>query len=80
MARIASNLARQPANLSIDSKLLREAKALDVNISRAAEAGIAEAVATEKSRLWKQENRATLESWNEYVERNGIPLAKYRQF
>ena len=42
MRGAGSTAVRQAANLSIDSKLLREAKALDVNISRAAEAGISE--------------------------------------
>lgn len=74
------NEARRPANLSIKARLLQEAKALDINISRAAEAGIAQAVADEKARLWKVENRATLEAWNDYVERNGLPLARQRQF
>jgi antitoxin CcdA len=80
MGRIASNAIRQPANLSIDAQLMKEAKALEVNVSRAAEAGIAEAVAAEKSRLWKLENRAALEAWNDYVDRNGLPLARFRQF
>lgn len=71
---------RKAANLSIDADLLSEAKALSVNISRAAEAGIAEAVRKEKERLWREENREALESWNAWVEENGLPLAKYRQF
>ncbi|TPN18302.1 post-segregation antitoxin CcdA [Mesorhizobium sp. B2-3-3] len=79
MRKIALNAIRQPANLSIDSNLMREAKGLDVNVSRAAEAGIAEAVAAEKTRLWKLENRATIDAWNDYVEKNGIPLEEYRQ-
>ncbi|BAV48490.1 hypothetical protein MesoLj113a_14270 [Mesorhizobium sp. 113-1-2] len=80
MRKIALNAIRQPANLSIDSNLMREAKGLDVNVSRAAEAGIAEAVAAEKTRLWKLENRATMDAWNDYVEKNGIPLEEHRQF
>jgi antitoxin CcdA len=80
MRKIALNAIRQPANLSIDSNLMREAKGLDVNVSRAAEAGIAEAVAAEKTRLWKLENRATMDAWNSYIEKNGIPLEEYRQF
>ena len=71
---------RKAANLSIDVNLLAEAKALSVNISRAAEAGIAEAVRAEKERLWKEENREALEGWNRWVEESGLPLAKYRQF
>lgn len=71
---------RKAANLSINVDLLSEAKALSVNISRAAEVGIAEAVRKEKERLWRDENRNALESWNAWVEENGLPLAKYRQF
>ncbi|MGX8011500.1 type II toxin-antitoxin system CcdA family antitoxin [Mesorhizobium sp. ORM8.1] len=80
MPKIALNAIRQPANLSIDLNLMREAKGLDVNVSRAAEAGIAEAVAAEKTRLWKLENRATIDAWNDYAEQHGIPLEEYRQF
>jgi len=80
MRKIAANAVRQPANLSIDSQLMKEAKGLNVNVSRAAEAGIAEAVAAEKTRLWKLENRATMDAWNDYVETHGVPLKEHRQF
>lgn len=79
MARVRSN-ARQAANLTLDAALLSEARALELNISRAAEAGIARAVAEEKKRRWIEENRAALESSNRYVEQHGLPLAKYRLF
>lgn len=72
--------ARKSVNLSIDADLLAEAKSLSVNISRAAEAGIAEAVRREKERRWREENREAIESWNRWVEENGLPLAEYRQF
>ncbi len=72
--------SRKAANLSIDMDLLSEAKALSVNISRAAQTGIAEAVRAEKERLWKLENRSAIDAWNTYVEENGLPLEKYRQF
>lgn len=71
---------RKAANLSIDAALLAEAKALSVNVSRAAEAGIAEAVRKEKARAWKEENREAIAQWSQWVEENGLPLAKYRQF
>lgn len=71
---------RKAANLSIDAALMAEAKALSVNVSRAAEAGIAEAVRAEKERLWKIENRQAIDGWNAWVEEHGLPLAEYRQF
>jgi antitoxin CcdA len=30
--------------------------------------------------LWLRENKAALDSSNEYVEQHGLPLARYRQF
>ncbi|MDX8523342.1 type II toxin-antitoxin system CcdA family antitoxin [Mesorhizobium sp. MSK_1335] len=71
---------RKSVNTSIDSRLIEEAKALGINMSRAAEQGIAKAISAEKTRRWQEENKAALESSNDYVKRNGLPLAKYRLF
>ncbi|WP_342214237.1 type II toxin-antitoxin system CcdA family antitoxin [Aminobacter anthyllidis] len=71
---------RKPTNVSLDSRLVEEAKALGINMSQAAEAGLAKAISEEKSRQWLEENREAIESSNEYVERHGLPLAKYRLF
>ncbi len=76
----APKSARKPTNLSLDVALLKEAKALGINISRSAEAGIAEAVKRSKEEKWLQENASALASSNAYVEANGLPLARYRQF
>lgn len=70
---------RTSVNTSIDSQLIKDAKALGINISRA-EAGIAKAIAAEKTRRWQEENKEAIESSNEYVRRNGLPLAKHRPF
>jgi antitoxin CcdA len=71
---------RRAANLSIDASLLHEAKTLDINISRAAEEGIAKAVANAKAERWRAENREALQSSNAFVETNGLPLERFRQF
>ncbi|MEL7980466.1 type II toxin-antitoxin system CcdA family antitoxin [Vreelandella titanicae] len=71
---------RKPTNLSLDSALLKEAKILGINISRSAEAGIAEAVKLHKQKKWLEDNASALASSNEYVEANGLPLARHRQF
>ena len=80
MPRHASSIQRKPTNLSLDTRLVAEAKKLGINISRVAEESIAKAVTEEKTRMWKIENREAIEALNDYVERNGLPLAKYRQF
>ncbi|WP_299288172.1 type II toxin-antitoxin system CcdA family antitoxin [uncultured Tateyamaria sp.] len=71
---------RKPTNLSLDASLLQEARSLDINLSRAAEDGVAQAVAQARTALWKQENAAALSSSNDWAARNGLPLAKYRNF
>lgn len=80
MRREKLSAARKAANLTLNADLLAEAKALSVNVSRAAEAGISQAVRAEKERRWIEENREALESWNAWVNEHGLPLAKYRMF
>lgn len=71
---------RRPTNLSLDSALLQEAKTLGINVSRSAETGIAEAVRRSTRERWLQANQAALNSSNEYVKSNGLPLSRHRQF
>jgi antitoxin CcdA len=72
--------ARKATNVSLGAKLLAEAKLLSINISQAAEAGLARAVAEKRAELWLAANREALESSNAYVEKNGLPLAQHRNF
>ncbi len=60
--------------------LLAEAKVLGINISQAAEEGLAKAVSTKRAELWIRENKDAIQSSNEYVEKHGLPLAKYQMF
>ncbi|WP_447043006.1 type II toxin-antitoxin system CcdA family antitoxin [Vreelandella sp. H-I2] len=76
----ATKSVRKPTNLSLDSTLLKEAKALGINVSRSAELGIAEAVKRHKQKKWLEDNATALASSNAYVEANGLPLARHRQF
>ena len=71
---------RRAANLSLPSDILDDAKALNVNLSRAAQDGIERAIAVERARRWKEDNAEAIRSSNEYVEKHGLPLEKYRMF
>ncbi|WP_049732641.1 type II toxin-antitoxin system CcdA family antitoxin, partial [Rhizobium ecuadorense] len=51
-----------------------------INISRAAEDGIAQAIKAERERLWRIENAEAIAASNAYVEKHGLPFQKYRQF
>ena len=71
---------RKPTNLLLDASLLTEAKALKVNLSRAAEDCVRVAVSVAKAQQWKSENAAAIRSSNAYVEKLGLPLDSYRPF
>ena len=71
---------KRGTNVSLDAALVDEAKALGLSLSRACELGLAAAVKTERERRWLDENRGAIESWNRYIEKNGIPLARFRRF
>lgn len=66
--------------LPMDAALLDEAEALGVDASGAAKAAVTDAIRAARAAEWKRENRAAIKSSNEWVEKNGLPLAKYRQF
>lgn len=71
---------KKPTNLSLDQALLTEARAFGVNLSQAAELGVKQAVAAAKAEQWKAENAEALQSSNAWVEQNGLPLERYRNF
>lgn len=72
--------AKKATNVSLAENLLIEARELRINISQAAEAGVARAVAEKRAEQWVKENAKAFECWNAYVDKNGLPLAKYRTF
>lgn len=71
---------KRATNLTIDPGLLDEARALKINLSATFEASLREAVRKEKAAQWLAENRAALDGYNDWIEENGLPLEKYRQF
>lgn len=78
-----SNYAVAPkktTSVSLAEPLLAEAKALGINVSQAAEEGVAAAVARHRREQWLQENAAAIQSYNEFVEKHGMVLDKYRLF
>ena len=78
-AKRVTNVPRLNEDLD-QASLLREAKSLGINISRSAEAGIAEAVRRQKREQWLQDNAEALQSSNDFLDKNGLPLAQHRHF
>lgn len=73
-------ISKRATNLTIDPVLLEEARGLGINLSATFEASLREAVRARKAAQWLEENRAALEGYNAWVEKNGLPLEKFRQF
>jgi antitoxin CcdA len=78
--RVERSAPKRATNVSLDEMLLSEAKALHINVSKAAEEGLARAIKDKRIEAWLRDNQATLDSSNAYVETHGLPLARYRQF
>ena len=76
----AQSTIRKATNVTLAANLLAEAKLLKINISKAAESGVVQAVAAKRAELWLEENRAALDSSNEYFNKSGLPLARHRMF
>lgn len=72
--------SKKRTNLSINEAILIEAKKLGVNISSSAELGIQKALIARKKELWLKENEEAIKSSNKYVESNGLPLSRFRNF
>ena len=57
-----------------------EARALGLDPQAIAAAALTEAIRAEKARRWQAENAAALQAHAAWVEEDGLPLARYRQF
>ena len=71
---------RTMVNLSLDSGLTAEARALGLNMSRIAEQALSEAIKEARNRAWVEQNRAALDAYAAEVERDGLPLERFRSF
>ena len=80
MTNAHAQAPKKATNVSLAETLLAEARQLRINVSQAAAAGVARAVAEKRAELWVAENRKAFDCWDEYVEKNGLPLGKYRSF
>ena len=70
--------AKRATNVTLSERLVDEAKARGVNLSQVCERALAEQVKKLQEAEWLEENREALDSSNAYVEKHGLPLARYR--
>src|ERR1700742_1089674 len=63
---------KRAVNVSIDAEVLAVAKAMKINLSQAFEETLRKLTEEERIRRYREENRAATESYNAYIERNGV--------
>lgn len=71
---------KRPTNLSLNAKVLDMARELGMNISQTVDALLAEEVQRRYWARWNEDNQDAIRSYNARIEREGLPLAKYRTF
>lgn len=71
---------KRPTNLSLNAKVLDMARELGMNISQTVDALLAQEVQRRYWERWNEQNREAITDYNARIERDGLPLAKYRTF
>jgi antitoxin CcdA len=62
---------KRAANVSIRSDLLDSAREAGLNLSATLESALERALAEEKRKRWRQDNREAIAAYNDYVEQHG---------
>ena len=71
---------KRPTNLSLNSDLLTQARALDINLSQVLEQALDAVVRQKRAEQWLQENREAISQYNLDVEENGVFSDGLRSF
>ncbi|QTD43664.1 type II toxin-antitoxin system CcdA family antitoxin [Ottowia testudinis] len=71
-ATARARASKRAANLSINSELLQQARALDINLSATLEQALQQAVRTRQAELWRRQNLHAIAAYNDAVEAQGV--------
>jgi len=72
--------AKKAANLSINRDLLEKARKQDINLSATLEQALTDKLRELERANWLQNNNNAIDSYNAFVEANGIFGEEYRIF
>ena len=70
--RILMRMAKTAVNLSVSEVILREARALKLNLSQVFEEGLREHLRKRRAEKWQEENAEAIRAYNERLERDGL--------
>ena len=62
---------KRAANVSVRSDLLDSAREAGLNLSATLESALERALAEEKRKRWREDNREAIAAYNDYVEQHG---------
>ena len=71
---------KRPINLSLNAEVLDSARELGMNISQTVDALLAQEVQRRYWDRWNEQSKEAIAAYNMRIEREGLPLAKYRTF
>jgi antitoxin CcdA len=69
--RNSETTAKRATNVSVRSDLLAAAREAGVNLSATLERALVEQLAEMKRKKWRQDNRESIDAYNEHVEKHG---------
>jgi antitoxin CcdA len=71
---------KRATNVSIDEDILAAAKTMKINLSETLEEELRKRVQAERDEKWRKENRAAIESYNRFIEKNGVFGAEFQDW
>jgi antitoxin CcdA len=80
MGKVLAVRTRKSTNVTLPPEVLNRAKELGINLSRASERGVREEIQEAEARRWADDNAGLVAAYTAMIERDGLPLAKYRTF
>ncbi len=66
------NAPKKPANLSINSDLLKQARDLDINLSATLEQALTAQLKAKQAQLWLEQNKKAIAAYNKSVNEDGV--------
>ncbi len=76
----ALDTSKRPVNLSINARTLDLAKELGINLSQTVDSFLTAEVQRRHWERWNDDNKDAIDAYNARMEKEGLPLARYRGF
>jgi len=71
---------KKATNLSLNSDLLKRARALNINLSATLEQALKDKLKSIEAKKWIKENSNAIKAYNDFVDKNGCFSDEFREF